>query len=186
MDNRKHIKIDEGAPELRKPDLEDLWNDADDARDWWLENKRQDVAITLTGMLDERQITFADLGRRLNWKRSRVSRALSGRENLTLNTIAEIVRAADLDFDLLVRFRGASRALQPWERSSMDNAALSQAETLLEYAEDLCAKTKAMHSTAETIVKRAFRDDRSKETKRFALSTLVSGDNGHEELLEAA
>ena len=87
---------------MRRPDLADLWDDGDDEHTAWLANKREDVAITLTGLLHERQLSRADLARALGWKPSRVSRALSGRENLTINTLAQIISATGQDFALQV------------------------------------------------------------------------------------
>lgn len=106
--------------EHNERDLADLWGDVEDDHACWLANKRDDVAITLTGMLHAKGVSFAQLADRLDWKRSRVSRALSGKENLTINTIAEIVQAAGFDFDIAVRNQGETRHFQPWERQEVD------------------------------------------------------------------
>lgn len=53
--------------------------------------RTQDIAITSTGMLHQREISRAELARRLGWKRSRVTGALSGKENLRLKTLRDII-----------------------------------------------------------------------------------------------
>ena len=169
----------EAAVASRKFDLADLWGDEDDGRDWWLESKREDVAITLTGMLDNRKISFAELSRRLDWKPSRVSRALSGRENLTINTIAAIVRAAEFDLDLVVRPKSALRVFQPWEEDALRCDLLERIQVF----ETLVAKTKIMFQTAEQVTRRAFRNPPREEI--YATLTVdadAANDDVHAEL----
>jgi hypothetical protein len=129
-------------------DLAELLADAyDDPHAEWLRNKREDIAITLCGLLHEAAISRADLARKLDWKPSRVTRALSGNENLTINTIATILAAAGKDFDVVVRNRRAVRALQPWEKTSCVVDVLLLHGTLTQQV----AKASAMIETVEKI-----------------------------------
>lgn len=181
MRNDKATKTHEAAAAPRKLDLADLWGGEDSGRDWWLENKRDDIAITLTGMLDDRKISFADLARLLDWKPSRVSRALSGRENLTINTVAEIVRAADYDFDLIVRPKSAKRAFQPWEEDGLRCDLLEH----LQVCQLLVAKSKAMYETAEQLTRRAFRNlPREEIYATLAGDSDAANDKFHDELFD--
>lgn len=144
----------------RRPDLADLWDDGDDEHAAWLANKREDIAITLTGLLHERQLSRAELARALGWKPSRVSRALSGRENLTINTLAEIVSATGQDFDLLIRQRGVARAIQPWEHAAMIGSLLDLHNELSEHVEqakDDCTKAEAILAAASSLNRALFR-----------------------------
>ncbi|HRQ59173.1 MAG TPA: helix-turn-helix transcriptional regulator [Azoarcus taiwanensis] len=181
MNAARAINKNEVVEEARKLDLADLWGDEDNSHDWWLEGKRDDVAITLTGMLENRGISFADLARKLDWKPSRVSRALSGRENLTINTIAEIIRAADYDFDLLVRPKSAQRALQQWEESELRCDLLEH----LKICETLVEAAQAMHETAERLAQRAFRNPMREEIyATLPAQADAANDDRHDELFE--
>lgn len=144
----------------RRPDLVDLWDDGDDEHVAWLANKREDVAITLTGLLHERQLSRAGLARALGWKPSRVTRALSGRENLTINTLAEIISATGQDFDLVIRQRGVARALQPSEHAAMIYSLVDLHNELSEHVEqakDHCKKAEAILTAASSLNRALFR-----------------------------
>lgn len=164
-----------------KPDLVDLWDDEGDSHEYWLANKRDDIAIVLTGMLEDRSMSFADLARALNWKPSRVSRALSGRENLTVNTIAEIVGAADYDFDILIRPKSARRAYQPWEEQQMGCELF---ERLL-ICENLVEEVRAMHETAVSVVEHSLRNRmRQNQYVAPAEQTDAANEDYHDELFD--
>lgn len=126
----------------------------------WLRNKREDAALTLTALLSEAGITRADLSRQLSWKPSRVTCALSGNENLTINTMAEIIGATGFDFDILVRPRNSCRAFQPWEQVSIGSELLelhAQLVNTLDEAKENCHRSKMVLSTASTISRALFR-----------------------------
>lgn len=170
-----------------KTDLADLFAEDDLAveldavRDWWLENKRDDIAISLTGLLEQCNISFADLARRLAWKPSRISRVLSGRENLTINTIAEIVRAADFDFDLVMRPKSAQRALQPWEGDAMRCNLFEE----LRVCEKLVAKAQATYDAAERLHRRVFRNTPREDVYSTQLCEAnAANDEAHQELFD--
>lgn len=115
------MNIDQINSEGKCIELADLWSDdAICEREEWLRNKREDVAIELTSLLHHLGISRADLARELEWKPSRVSKALSGNENLTLNTLSSVIDAAGWDFDLVCRPKGSRRSLQPWEQDELD------------------------------------------------------------------
>lgn len=162
----------------------DFWDDADDEHASWLANKRDDVAITLTGMLHAKGMSFAELAEKLGWKRSRVSKALSGRENLTTNTIAEIVKAAGFDFDIAVRKPSEVRHFQPWEQNYTFPA-----------KEDSCANihhknifpeaiTKAVQAAIEEAVNQMA--VRSSWRRNYTLCTVAANDGAVDEFSEAA
>lgn len=126
----------------------------------WLRHKREDVAVTLTGMLHDAGVSRADLARRLDWKASRVTRALSGKENLTVNTMAEIVYALGGDFDIVLRPRNACRALQPWEGKNIGVVILDLHDQLVDKlndANDKVFEAKAVLNTAHELARAIFR-----------------------------
>lgn len=99
-------------------DFSDFISESWDDKDCRVKAKKEDVAITLTGMLYHQGISRAELGRILNWKKSRVTRALSGAENLTIKTLYEIIDAVGYDFDIVLRAKDKPRELQLYEKHS--------------------------------------------------------------------
>jgi len=85
--------------------LADLWQD-DDMR---FEAKAQSIAIALASAVHETGMTRAQLAEKLGWKPSRVTKILTGSENLTLRTIHQVCAAIGLEFDMVLR--------QPGERT---------------------------------------------------------------------
>ena len=79
------------------------------------ELKAVDVAADLTLLLHHAGKSRADLARALGWSRARVTQVLSGRENLTVQTIAAVTKALSYTFDAVFRKAGAPAASQPWE-----------------------------------------------------------------------
>lgn len=171
----------------RTLDITKLFANLDiDLHEEWLHLKREDVAIVLTSMLGSAGMSRADLARKLDWKPSRVTRALSGKENLTINTLSEIVDAAGYDFDILLRKRCESRAFQPWEQQSEYQEKLEFATMLLEQIRDMHHTAKghlkeaaAMKATAEDISRTFFRGSAyAKRYDRFSASSTVSANDG--------
>lgn len=158
----------------RRIDLADLFADLDiDPHEEWLHNKREDVAIVLTSMLYEAGISRAQLAKKLGWKPSRVTRALSGDENLTINTLSEIINAAGYDFDMRLRRRGETRAMQPWEEATTVRNELTLARQLLDKSTSIyneanhhLIEAQAMKATAEAINRRQFMN--KNYTKQYA------------------
>lgn len=79
------------------------------------ELKAVDVAADLTLLLHHAGKTRADLARALGWSRARVTQVLSGRENLTVQTIAVVTKALGYTFDAVFRKTGEPAAAQPWD-----------------------------------------------------------------------
>lgn len=84
------------------------------------ELKVVDVAADLALLLQHTGISRADLARKLNWSRARVSQVLSGQENITVQTIASVASALDHTFDTVFRNASSPAAVQPWaQRTSL-------------------------------------------------------------------
>lgn len=78
------------------------------------DEKKEQVANDLAALLAFSEVSRTELAEALSWKKSRISKVLSGNENLTLKTISEIVEKIDYDFDIIFRKKVNAPALQPW------------------------------------------------------------------------
>lgn len=80
-----------------------------------VEVKKSAIANDLCALIAHENLSRAKLAKKLNWKPSRLSRVLSGKQNLTVRTITEI--AVALEYDFKVYFHKAQEVLyvQPWE-----------------------------------------------------------------------
>jgi transcriptional regulator with XRE-family HTH domain len=76
--------------------------------------KAVDVAADLTLLLHHAGKSRAELARSLGWSRARVTQVLSGRGNLTVQTIAAITKALGYKFDTVFRKSAESAPAQPW------------------------------------------------------------------------
>ena len=79
------------------------------------ELKAVDVAADLTLLLHHAGQSRAELARALGWSRARVTQVLSGRENLTVQTIVSVTKALGYTFDAVFRKAGAAATAQPWD-----------------------------------------------------------------------
>lgn len=79
--------------------------------------KKDQVAIQLAALMSYAGRTRTSMADSLGWKKSRVSRVLSGNGNPTVKTIFEFCSVLDYDFDLVFRKPNESRANQPWQSS---------------------------------------------------------------------
>ncbi|HEX5736944.1 MAG TPA: helix-turn-helix domain-containing protein [Hydrogenophaga sp.] len=72
------------------------------------ELKAVDVAADLTLLLNQAGVPRAELASKLGWSRSRVSRVVSGRENITVQTLEKVAAALGYSFDTVFREVGAA------------------------------------------------------------------------------
>lgn len=77
--------------------------------------KMEQVASHLVGLLRHSNISRAELATQLGWKKSRVTRVLSGDENLTIKTISTITQQLGYDFDIVFHNKNYERPKQPWQ-----------------------------------------------------------------------
>jgi transcriptional regulator with XRE-family HTH domain len=152
---------------LPKPALESLlWDGIEyDEKEENRRNKREDVGIELCGLLHHAGITRSDLARRLEWKPSRVTRALSGNENLTLDTLTTLINALGMDYDLVFRKQGTCRTFQPWEREQLDDEILQMHGEL----SATLGEVKALHRHASATLQTAQEISRAMFCKAHAI-----------------
>lgn len=90
-----------------------------DSREVAEQAKLDEVSVGLCALLEHTKVSRAELARKLGWTPSRVTKVLSGEDNLTLRTLVRFLSVLDYDFDVVMRKRGAARARQPWDRSGL-------------------------------------------------------------------
>ena len=73
------------------------------------------VANSLVFLLRHSGMSRTDIAHKLGWKKSRVSRVLSGDENLTIKTISQFVEALGYTFDVVFYNQNYLRPKQPWQ-----------------------------------------------------------------------
>jgi len=81
-----------------------------------IEVKKASVAANLSALIAYSHITQSQLAKKLNWKASRLSKVLSGQQNLTLKTISDISFALEYDFELCFHKPSETLTVQPWEK----------------------------------------------------------------------
>lgn len=82
-----------------------------------IEVKKSAVANELCALMAHKNLSRARLAERLNWKASRLTKVLSGQQNLTVKTITEVATALEYDFKLCFYKSYEVIHVQPWEKS---------------------------------------------------------------------
>lgn len=80
-----------------------------------VEVKKSAIANDLCALIAHENLSRVKLARKLNWKPSRLSRVLSGKQNLTVRTITDIAVALDYDFKIYFHKKTEVLHVQPWE-----------------------------------------------------------------------
>lgn len=73
------------------------------------------TANRLVFLLKHSGLSRAELARKLGWKKSRVSKVLSGDMNLTIKTITAISEALEYDFEVVFYNKDYPKPKQPWQ-----------------------------------------------------------------------
>lgn len=73
------------------------------------------VANSLVFLLRHNGMSRADIASKLGWRKSRVTRVLSGDENLTIKTISQFADALGYTFDVIFHNQNYPRPKQPWQ-----------------------------------------------------------------------
>lgn len=83
-----------------KTQFEDLMKDPGFRKAFSLEKATLDAAELIAKLMDDKDMSKADLARHLGKSRAWVTQLLSGKENLTVRTLAEILYALGYELDL--------------------------------------------------------------------------------------
>ncbi|MBZ0104100.1 MAG: helix-turn-helix domain-containing protein [Sulfuricella denitrificans] len=112
------------------------------------EVKRDYVATQLTALMSHCGKSRSVMAEELGWKKSRITKVLSGRNNLTLKTICEFSTHLGYDFDVVFHGVNEPRPKQPWQIQNVETTSLpmealrmlslpTKAQSALEVAIDL-------------------------------------------------
>ncbi len=97
-----------------------------------LEIKKEEISSQLSALLSFSGLSRSEVSRYLNWKRSRVSKVLSGEENLTIKTIFQFCGAIGYNFSVIFTKPEEKIPLQPWEKMSITDSFIDIKNTTLE------------------------------------------------------
>lgn len=82
------------------PDFEGIWADAEKSDSYWETLASMQFASSIRSHLRRIDMTQAGLAERLSWKPAQLSRALRGRQNLTVRSMVKICRSLGLRLDI--------------------------------------------------------------------------------------
>lgn len=82
--------------------------------------KKEIIADHIKSLVHHIGKTHTELCNELGWKKSRFSKVISGKANLTLKTIFEISVATGYDFDVVFNNKHKKLCHQPWHESNKD------------------------------------------------------------------
>lgn len=75
----------------------------------------ESVASDLVVLLKHSGLSRVELARKLGWSKGRVTRVLSGDENLTIKTITSVAEALEYGFDVVFYNKNYAKPKQPWQ-----------------------------------------------------------------------
>lgn len=84
--------------------------------------KMEQIASHLVGLLRHQNISRSELAKELGWSKSRVTKVLSGDENLTIKTMTMITQKLGYDFDIIFHNKNYEKPKQPWQIDRERNA----------------------------------------------------------------
>jgi antitoxin component HigA of HigAB toxin-antitoxin module len=93
--------------------------------------KKDDVATDLISLLAYEGTNRSSLAEKIGYKKSRITRILSGLENLTIKTIHDVSKSIGYEFDVIFRKATDSRALQPWQTNKSAFSNLEKGRLIL-------------------------------------------------------
>lgn len=80
--------------------------------------KKHQVASEFLSLISHENIQRKALAEKLGWSEARLSRVLSGEQNLTIKTITSLSVALDYDFSIYFHKSNDYKECQPWETNS--------------------------------------------------------------------
>lgn len=130
-----------------------------------VEVKKGAIANDLCALIAHEHLSRAKLARKLKWKPSRLTKVLSGEQNLTVKTITDIAVALEYDFRICFHKIHETIDVQPWEKKlraipkvveqkkSSNNFLIWQVQTCDEVKEDIRAdRAKDLYISVEVPV----------------------------------
>ena len=97
---------------------EDFFNELFDfSEECPVDIKKVAIATNFSALIHHVGKSKSEIADDLGWKRSRLSKVLSGEQNLTIKTMVDLSNAVGYDFDVIFHKSNvfSHRSLQPWE-----------------------------------------------------------------------
>lgn len=160
--------------------LKSFFRKAKEALDYRQTTRKTVVAADLRILIANEDQRYQDIAARIGISPASLSRQLSGKANLTLESIGNICDALGKDFDIVFRDAASRRALQSWEKAAYE------ADIIRMHcqAHSDAKEAQAILDTVITLSRRTWRRppeiDTPMEHTRYTLST------NHETLAPAA
>jgi len=86
--------------------------------------KKIDLATQLNALMVSSGTNRSDMAEALGWKKSQVTRVLSGKNNFTVKTIWDFSSGLGFDFDIVFRAPNQQRPKQPWQLHKKEETTL--------------------------------------------------------------
>lgn len=121
--------------------------------------KKGEIGADLASLIAFADLNQAQVATKLDWKESRVSRVLSGKENLTIKSIFDLTSTIDYEFDITFRKSGQSKPAQPWTQQYFEQDYMylrTEYVNNVQEAKKKVAEADAVLKTAKTISRRFF------------------------------
>lgn len=80
------------------------------------EHKKDEIATELAALMSFCQKSRSLMADDLGWKKSRISKVLSGNGNSTVRTIWEFCGVLGYEFDVIFRTKSEKKVKQPWQK----------------------------------------------------------------------
>ncbi len=81
-------------------DFTDLLRQAEQKDDFWVESAKLSFVIELNRLLQNCEMTYADLARRIDRSPAYISKIMAGDTNFTIETLVKLSRAVDCRLDI--------------------------------------------------------------------------------------
>lgn len=104
-----------------------MFKDAEETVDYWLEGAILEFTMDLGRLMEEQDVSRAELARRLGTSRAYVTKLLGGNANFTLETMTKVAMALGSAVHVHVAPRGASVR---WKEVSASDVAARKAKSI--------------------------------------------------------
>lgn len=86
----------------------------------------ESIATDLVFLLKHSGLSRSELAKKLNWTKSRVTKVLSGDENLTIKTITSVAECLGYTFDVIFHNENYEQPKQPWHIDRLNKSILAE------------------------------------------------------------
>lgn len=142
MQSQKTHEVKKRTELIESPQIADFFaNLFDFSQISPIDVKKNAIASNFSSLIYHCGLKRNELAEKLGWEASRLSKVLSGNENLTIKTMVELSVALDYDFDMIFHKAFEHRALQPWESNLLEELRPNINLTIHINTDDMFSKT---------------------------------------------